>query len=271
MQKRAVLPTVSVFVTVYNREPFIRECIESVMNQTFQDVEICVCDDGSTDRTPEILNELQKEYNKEREIIRVHTHPKNKGIAAAYTTALSMCHGRYVAQLDSDDVLCPKALATLATVLDAHPKIGLVCSDYEYMTGNGKFYAPGAYQAEISSDLLKNLMLNKTAAIHHLRMFRRELLDKIQNWCDTAHLCADYDLYIKLTEITNVMKVPEVLYQQRWHEGNISHQHVHQQLSARLVQLRSARRRIKRIDEKIISPHSPALSVAQTRIPPLSH
>lgn len=269
MQKRVLLPAVSVFITVYNRESFIRECVESVINQTGQDFEICICDDGSTDRTPEILNDLQKEYNKEREIIRVSTHKKNKGVAAAYRTAIGMGRGRYIAQLDSDDVLYPKALATLGAVLDTHPTIGLVCSDYEYVDSHGNFYAPSVYQAEISTDALKHLMLNKTAVIHHLRMFRRDLLDKIQNWCDTAHLCADYDLYIKLTEITNVMKVPEILYQQRWHEGNISHQRVHQQLSARLVQLRSARRRIKRIDEKIISPHSPAL--ASSSAPPPSH
>lgn len=250
-------PKISVFIALYNNEKYIHAAIESVIRQTAQDFEICVYDDGSTDNSAKIVREIAQKFPNK---IRLFQSKKNKGAIYAYNAAMQMCTGRYLAQLDSDDVFLPTALEKLADILDKHPEIGLVCSDYEYIGTDGNFYASGVYQAELSDEELRAMMLNKTCVIYHLRMFRRMVLKQLPIWCSEPHqLCADYDLYIKMAEVTNVRKVPEVLYQQRWHETNISHQHTAQQLSARLVQLQSARRRVQRMATQVQAPERASL------------
>ena len=107
-------PKVSVIIPVYNREKYLNQAIESVLNQTFQDFEIIAVDDGSTDRSPELL----KEWAKKDSRIRVAFHEKNMGVSAARNTALSMIRGKWLIPLDSDDALHPQALEKLLKVAE---------------------------------------------------------------------------------------------------------------------------------------------------------
>src|SRR3989344_2461424 len=127
-------PKISVFIALYNSEKYIRAAIESALGQTISDFKICVYDDGSSDRSASIVKELAQEFPNK---IKLCQGKKNKGAIYAYNAAMRMCTGTYMAQLDSDDILFPTALEKLAAVLDMHPKIGLVCSDYEYINSKG--------------------------------------------------------------------------------------------------------------------------------------
>ena len=245
------MPSVSVFVTVHNREEFIRECIESVFSQTFANFEICVCDDGSTDKTPEILSELQKKHNTKKEVLRIIRHKKQKGMSAAYTTALSMCQGMYSAQLDSDDALYPHALEKLAAYLDATPTVGLVfsmCTVKDVLQSNQ--FDWNLWRG--TSEETKKFLLTKGMTINHLRMFRRALLKGIAIQKDLTS-AVDYDLYMQIAERTDIGFVAEPLYYYRLHEKNVSkpvppfaHNPI-QQLNATLVKVRGARRRLQKV------------------------
>ena len=107
-------PKVSVIIPVYNREKYLNQAIESVLNQTFQDFEIIAVDDGSTDRSPELL----KEWAKKDSRIRVAFHEKNRGVSAARNTALTMVHGEWVMLFNPDDVIHPQALEKLLNVAE---------------------------------------------------------------------------------------------------------------------------------------------------------
>jgi len=109
-----ISPKVSVIIPVYNREKYLNQAIESVLNQTFQDFEIIAVDDGSTHRSPELL----KEWAKKGPRIRIAFHEKNRGESAARNTALSIVRGEWVMPLDSDDALHPQALEKLLKVAE---------------------------------------------------------------------------------------------------------------------------------------------------------
>ena len=104
---------ISVIIPVYNVEEYLRECIESVLNQTFRDFEIILVDDGSTDSSGDICDE----YVEKDERVTV-IHQKNGGLSVARNTGLSEANGKYVYFLDSDDYISENALATLLNIAE---------------------------------------------------------------------------------------------------------------------------------------------------------
>jgi len=113
-------PTVSVLVKSYQHAPYVRQTIESVLAQSFQDFEIVVTDDGSTDGTAEIL----RGFTDPR--IRLECCPENRGISAAMNATVARARGRYVAILNSDDWALPGRLRRQVGFLDTHPDVALV-------------------------------------------------------------------------------------------------------------------------------------------------
>ena len=113
-------PTVSVLVKSYQHAPYVRQTIESVLAQSFQDFEIVVTDDGSTDGTAEIL----RGFTDPR--IRLECHLENRGISAAMNATVARARGRYLAILNSDDWALPGRLRRQVGFLDANPDVGLV-------------------------------------------------------------------------------------------------------------------------------------------------
>ncbi|MCJ2011953.1 glycosyltransferase family 2 protein [Methylobacterium sp. J-076] len=113
-------PTVSVLVKSYQHAPYVRQTIESVLAQSFQDFEIVVTDDGSTDGTAEIL----RGFTDSR--IRLECWPENRGISAAMNATVARARGRYLAILNSDDWALPGRLRRQVGFLDTHPEVGLV-------------------------------------------------------------------------------------------------------------------------------------------------
>ncbi|MCK4248925.1 MAG: glycosyltransferase family 2 protein, partial [Candidatus Omnitrophica bacterium] len=113
---------VSVIIPVYNSEKFIRETIESVLNQTYYDFEIITVDDGSTDKSADIINS----FNDKRIS---YVYQKNQGISGARNTAISESKGEYIALLDHDDLWLPQKLEKQIPLLENNDKVGLVYSD----------------------------------------------------------------------------------------------------------------------------------------------
>ena len=119
---------------VFNRERFVDAAIRSVLEQDFDDFELLLVDDGSTDGTPEIL----AAWTQRDPRVVVVTSPTNQGLPGALNLGLAHARGRYVARLDSDDFMMPRRLAAQAAVLDARPEVVLVSCAYDIvdMAGN---------------------------------------------------------------------------------------------------------------------------------------
>jgi glycosyltransferase involved in cell wall biosynthesis len=125
------MPTVSVIIPSYNHEAFVQECIQSVLDQTFQDFEIIITDDGSSDRTVEIIESFDDPR------IKLFKHPENKGASAASNNCIIHSSGKYVAMLSSDDAWYPEKLASQVQYLDEHPEIGVVFGKVEWIDDFG--------------------------------------------------------------------------------------------------------------------------------------
>ncbi len=111
-------PKVSVIIPLYNLKHYIKEAIDSVLNQTYPKIEIIIVDDGSTDNPETVLNE----YRNRIKVIR----QENEGLASARNTGIKNSEGEYLVFLDADDYICPNKIETEIEILEKHPKIGWV-------------------------------------------------------------------------------------------------------------------------------------------------
>lgn len=125
-------PTVSVIIPSYNHERYVKQCIQSVLDQTFQDFEMIVTDDGSSDRTVEIIEKFTDPRIK---IFKNHT---NKGASVAANNCIVNSYGKYVAMLSSDDIWFPKKLELQVNYLETHQDIPVVFSNVEWIDHNDR-------------------------------------------------------------------------------------------------------------------------------------
>ena len=224
-------PKVSVFIPAYNRERYIAEAVESAIDQTLTDIEVVVCDDGSTDRTLEVLSKIQTRYNlpNQRPVLKVVKHQENKGIGAAWNSALRNCSGEYLLQLDGDDILHRSAAEKLARELDENPDIVCAYGNLRYVgdierPGNG-WNRPG-----FDRDYLQNTGMCVSAP----RMFRAAAWFATEGANEETKNAVDYDAVLKLAEIGDFHHLEEVLYDYRWHGDQTTQKN-------RELQLRNAR------------------------------
>ena len=205
------IPKVSVYIPAYNAINFIEEAIESALNQTYTDLEIVIVNDGSTDGTGELLDELYG-MNPRISII----HQENAGISAATNKAINNCKGEYVLQLDSDDALLPIAAEMLVNVLDKND-IGFVYGDAYLTDITGKVFGR-AY----SWSMYDRYKLLDGMMIHHPRMFRMRDFKKTTGFDESLSNAVDYDFFLKLSGITQGYHLQTPLYLYRQHNTNTS-------------------------------------------------
>jgi sugar O-acyltransferase (sialic acid O-acetyltransferase NeuD family) len=125
-------PTVTVLIASYNHEKYVAESLRSVLGQTYQDFEIVIVDDGSTDGTVAEIKKISDPRIKQVFL------SQNQGIIAAKTKGLSMASGRYIAILNSDDMFLPDKLGKQVAFLDSHPEVGAVLTQAHIIDDDGK-------------------------------------------------------------------------------------------------------------------------------------
>jgi glycosyltransferase involved in cell wall biosynthesis len=123
-------PLISVLVPVYNVAPYLRACLDSILAQHITDFELICVDDRSTDGSLEIL----EEYAQKDDRIMVVRHPENKGLAQARNTLLDHANGKYIAWVDSDDLVLPHIWSRPVAIMEADDTIDLVCWGYQICT-----------------------------------------------------------------------------------------------------------------------------------------
>ena len=216
------MPKVSLIMTIYNQEAFVAKAIRSVLDQSEPDWELIIWDDGSTDLSPEIASV----YCQNEPRIRV-VHARHTGRVSALASAMCLARAPYVGWIDGDDKLGVRALEATTAVLDRHPQIGLVYTDYADMNGYDQVLGRGARCAKPYSPkaLLTDFM------VFHFRLYRRSLPIDYGSLTPYAE---DYDLVLRLSEKTRFHHLPQAHYFYRRHRGSTSHRHqVSQLLGAR--------------------------------------
>ncbi|PSB11201.1 hypothetical protein C7B62_06525 [Pleurocapsa sp. CCALA 161] len=232
------IPKVSIYIPSYNNGKYIKEAVESVLNQTYTDVEVCICDDGSTDNTLQVLTDNFQDNPKVRWVTQV-----NGGIGKASNTAVRMCRGMYIGQLDSDDLLKPDAIATMVDYLD-NTGYGCVYSSCERIDAQGNYL-----QDEYSYPTFSREKMMITSIAHHFRMFRRRDWLRTDGFNEELLNAVDYDMFLKLSEVCAFYHVEKMLYLRRWHGNNTSFVNENKQSSNTHVVLTYALERMHLADE----------------------
>lgn len=205
------VPKVSIYIPAYNAEKTIVDAIESVLMQTYQDIEVCICDDGSTDDTLKILDRFYRKNPKVR-----WKSQSNKGIGAASNTAVAMCKGLYIGQLDSDDILAKDVVEKCVSHLEKEMELGLVYTSYENQNMDGTI-TPGYNYPVFTREKLTTAMI-----AHHFRMFRRRDWARSGGFNEHIKNAVDFDFYLKLSERTKAFHLNIIGYRRRIHGQNTS-------------------------------------------------
>lgn len=208
------MPKISVVMPAYNAEAFLQTAIDSILRQTLTDFEFLIINDGSTDRSEEII--LQ--YNDPR-IVYIKNE-KNLGVAATLNRGLALAKGEYIARMDSDDISCPARFSLQAAYLDAHPEVGLCGGSVIPFSDEGdqEIRRFSADHNTISADLLFH-----SAFSHPAVMMRRSVLTDTGLCYDPKFFgCEDFRLWTQLAGATKLANLPDVLLYYRKHANQIT-------------------------------------------------
>jgi len=215
IEKTSRNPAVSVIIPVFNASSFISESIQSVLGQTFRDLEVIVVDDGSTDNTPDEIRAFGSSVRYLRTKNGGPAHARNLGIAAA--------QGRLIAFQDADDRWLPKKLERQLEYLEKHPEDAVVFSDIATFDEHG-FLARSAkevYGTIPSGDLFGELLMKRFIAMSSV-IVRAECLEEVGGFDAVLKGCEDYNLFLRLAGRFKFGLVDEVLVHKRIHPGNFS-------------------------------------------------
>ncbi len=212
---------VSLVMTVYNRQEYLPQSLDSILLQTYPHWHLILWDDGSNDGSPQIAIEYAERDARIQFIPATHT-----GRVTALYDAIQMSTHPYLAFVDSDDLLDSHALADTVEILDSQPNIGMVYSNYELIDARSQRKAIGARcQIPYSKDrLLINFMT------FHFRLIRRDIYDLVGGIDRDFKSAEDYDLCLKISEVTEIHHLSKVLYSYREHPDSISQSTVQQQI-----------------------------------------
>jgi glycosyltransferase involved in cell wall biosynthesis len=241
-QTQPTMPRVSVLMAVRDGERWLADAAGSVLAQTETAFELIVVDDGSTDRTPILLDALCAGDQRIRRIRQPAT-----GLCQALNRGLAEARAPLLARLDADDVAHPARRARQAAVLDARPEIGVLGAwalEIDAAGREGGVREPPAGNAE-----LQRLLPKCNPFIHSSIMARTDLLRRLGGYRVAFEGAEDYDLWLRAAEICDLANVPEPLVSYRRHAGGVSCRGgLRQAFSVRLAQRAAVARRLRQDD-----------------------
>lgn len=208
-------PRISVLLPTYNRANYLGETIASVLAQTFGDLELLIVDDGSTDGTRALVESIAD--------LRIrYFYQENRGVSAALNTGWRAASGEYIAMIGSDDVWLENQTATLLPLIDAAPNVGLIYARAQAMSANGKLQPQILGSGlKFPDDPLASLLYGD--CICGLAcLIRRELIAQVGGFDERLIANEDWDLWIRMAEITRFEYHNEILARYRMHPTSLT-------------------------------------------------
>ena len=208
-------PLISIIVPVYNVDgKILKECIDSVLNQTYDNFELCLADDHSSNND---TIAFLKRYEKKDKRIKIIYRKENGHISEASNSAISIAKGEFIGLLDNDDLLNEDALYEVVKVLNNDKKIDMIYTDEDKIALNGKRYFP-----HLKPDFSPDTLLSSNY-ICHFTVLRKSIVDELGGFRSKYNGSQDYDLFLRFTERTNkIYHIPKILYHWRMIEGSTS-------------------------------------------------
>ncbi|AAU03910.1 glycosyltransferase [Rickettsia typhi] len=227
--------SISIVLTVYNREKLLPFAIESCLNQSFKDFELIIIDDCSKDNSAMIA----KKYAEQDSRIKIIINEHNKRLSASLNIAFKKANGKYFTWTSDDNLFHEDALAKMVKILDNSPEIGLVYTDYTLIDEQGNI------GARLYQESPKFLPIRDCVGACFL--YRADLAKQVGGYNENMALVDDYEYWLRLGLITKFAHIPESLYFYRAHDQSLTIQ--------RKVEAKIAKRTLKKLfQDKYIIP-----------------
>mgnify|MGYP003999977059 CR=1 FL=1 len=199
-------PLVSVIMSIYNGEKYLKESVWSILKQTYENFEFIIIDDGSTDETLNILNTISDLRLK---II----SKKNTGLTKSLNYAIGIAKGDLIARIDVDDIANQERLAVQVDFLIKHPKVALCGSWAKFIDEVGNEI--GKYKVPINYSEIKHNILLHNPIIHSSVMFRKKVFNQVHGYNEKYRYAQDYELWGRIVPKYEVINLPQYLIKYR--------------------------------------------------------
>ena len=207
-------PKVSVVIPTYNHARYLRYALDSVINQSYANLEVLVIDDGSTDETAKLVKLYGSKVN--------YVYKENGGTPSALNVGLSLTAGEYICWLSADDHLFAEKVSKQVGLMESNPNLGFSYTSFVVIDGNGikQYDVNSPYYSdkkEMVTKLLEGCFINGSSV-----MMRRSALETIGNFDTSLPQAHDYDLWFRFLRHYSCGFLNELLLAYRWHGKNMS-------------------------------------------------
>ncbi|MFA5776670.1 MAG: glycosyltransferase [Patescibacteria group bacterium] len=206
---------VSVVIPVYNASHFLEDAFDSVINQTYRNIEIIAVDDCSYDGSESIL----KEYVKKGKI-KLIVNKSNLGDAASRNRGLLEITGEYYAPMDADDICLPGRILKEVEFLQNHKECVLVGGQAVYIDEHSKYLGTSNYPTKISN--IATHVWRRNPVAHSSVLTRSDLVKRVGTYSGELRTCSDYDLWLRLIKYGYLANLGEVVIKYRLHPNQMS-------------------------------------------------
>ncbi len=211
-------------MSVFNGERFLLAAVDSILGQTYDDLEFVVIDDGSTDGSSEILEKRRREDPR----LRVFRHP-NMGLTRSLNRGLELSGGEYVARMDADDLADQRRIERQVAFLDSHPDVGLLGTGYYEIDGEGRTI--GVKRFPTDDQTLRATLMRYNPFFHASVMLRRDVLTTVGLYDVAWPLVEDYELWFRVARHARLANLSEPLGMRRYDGVNVSIRRDNEQLA----------------------------------------
>ncbi len=213
LRRSKLSPKISIILPVYNGEKYLEKAIDSIIYQSYKNWELIIINDGSTDKTEQII------YKYANNRIKYHKNKTNLGLIATLNKAIDLCTGEYIARMDADDISDNKRLKKQVDFLDNHPDVSLCGTNATLIDGDEN--KKGNIINFSSNDYLQINLLFTVPFVHPSVMIRSSLLKELKYREEYKHI-EDFDLWCRIAVKSKLHNLPQKLLKYRWHTANIS-------------------------------------------------
>jgi len=209
----AETPLISIVLPTYNGATYLAQSIESCLAQTYTNWELIIVDDGSTDKTPEVI----EEYLKSDDRIRSIRHSRNCKLPKALNTGFAAATGEYFGWIAGDDCYESLALSTMTEYLESHPKVDVVYADFTTVDAKGNRIA--------TCEVCEPECLAVRNGIGPCRLYRRKVHEELNGYDETLFTVEDYDFFLRAFCRFRLSPIHESLYRFRLHDKALTSTH----------------------------------------------
>ncbi len=210
----SMTPMISVLLPVYNGEKYLREAIDSILNQTYRDFEFLIINDGSTDKSVEII----QKYNDSR--IKLIHNKENMGLIYTLNKGLDLANGQYIARMDADDISLPNRLKLQVDFMENHSNVGMLSGNVISIDSNSKVISQKWW---VDNNLpIEWLLIWENPIAHPSVMLRcKTLLGNKLIYNENKRHAEDYDLWCNMALSTNIERLEDVVLMYRVLESSV--------------------------------------------------